>query len=147
MLHFKKILVPYDGSDHAKKALKEAVSIAETCEDAKLFVATVVYPVPSTVVIAEEHAFVFDAERNTESMKIKETTQKEIRKLLPSDIPHEILFNIGNPGSVLLSLAKEHDCDLIVMGSRGRGALKSLLLGSVSAHLVSNAHCPVLVIK
>lgn len=147
MLDFKKILVPYDGSDHAKKALAEAISIAKTCENAKLFIATVVYPVPSTVVIAEEHAFVFDAERNTESMRIKETTQKEVMDLLPEGISYELLFNIGNPGSVLLSLAKENDCDLIVMGSRGRGALKSLLLGSVSAHLVSNAHCPVLVIK
>ena len=41
MLSYKKILVPYDGSEHAKKALQQAIAIAEDGEGAKLFVASV----------------------------------------------------------------------------------------------------------
>jgi nucleotide-binding universal stress UspA family protein len=46
---------------------------------------------------------------------------------------------------VLLDEAKS--ADLIVVGNRGRGELKSLLLGSVSQELVHHAPCPVLVVR
>lgn len=36
MLHFKKILVPFDGSDHAKKALTQAIDLAQNSKDAEL---------------------------------------------------------------------------------------------------------------
>ena len=39
------------------------------------------------------------------------------------------------------------NCDLVIMGNRGRGALKSLFMGSVSSHLASNVKCPILIIK
>ena len=45
MLSYKKILVPYDGSEHAKKALQQAIAIAEDGEGAKLFVRPVEVPV------------------------------------------------------------------------------------------------------
>lgn len=68
-------------------------------------------------------------------------------KLIPEDIPHELIFRVGNPGSVLLDLSFEKNCDLVIMGNRGRSALKSLFMGSVSSHLASNVKCPILIIK
>ena len=41
MLTFKKILVPFDGSEHAKRALAKAVSLAQCCDGAKLYIITV----------------------------------------------------------------------------------------------------------
>lgn len=41
MLDYKRILVPYDGSEYAKRALDRAVSVARCCDGAKLFIATV----------------------------------------------------------------------------------------------------------
>lgn len=46
MLDYKRILVPYDGSEYAKRALDRAVSVARCCDGAKLFIATVSRPMP-----------------------------------------------------------------------------------------------------
>lgn len=54
---------------------------------------------------------------------------------------------MGEPVPMLLYLAGEIGADLIITGSRGRGALKSLFMGSVSSHLASNVKCPILIIK
>jgi len=54
------------------------------------------------------------------------------------------LVEEGPPAEVLLRVAKE--ADLLVVGSRGRGGLRSALIGSVSLHCIQHAHCPVLVL-
>jgi nucleotide-binding universal stress UspA family protein len=53
---------------------------------------------------------------------------------------------IGHPAERLAELADEEDAELIVIGSRGQGALKSAFLGSVSYNLVGIARCPVLIV-
>jgi nucleotide-binding universal stress UspA family protein len=53
---------------------------------------------------------------------------------------------IGHPGERLADLADEEDAELIVVGSRGRGAFKAAFLGSVSNSLVGVARCPVVVV-
>ncbi|MET0994797.1 MAG: universal stress protein [Mycobacterium sp.] len=60
----------------------------------------------------------------------------------PPQLDNELLFS--GPVSALVDLSK--DAELIVAGCRGRGALRSRLLGSVSSGLVHHAHCPVAVI-
>lgn len=59
----------------------------------------------------------------------------------------EPVLEICRPGDALIAHADEWFADLIVTGSRGRGAAASALLGSVSAHLVDHAPCPVLVVR
>ena len=53
---------------------------------------------------------------------------------------------VGLPGEGLADLADEEDAELIVVGSRGRGAFKGAFLGSVSTSLVGVARCPVLIV-
>lgn len=53
----------------------------------------------------------------------------------------------GEPGEAIVDAARSESADLIVVGSRGRGTVGRLLLGSVSEHVVSNARCPVLVAR
>jgi nucleotide-binding universal stress UspA family protein len=53
---------------------------------------------------------------------------------------------VGVPAERLADLADEEDAELIVVGSRGRGAFKSAFLGSVSNSLVGVARCPVLIV-
>ena len=53
----------------------------------------------------------------------------------------------GHPFVEILSDAKQHDIDLIVMGTHGRGAIKHMLLGSVAEKVVRKAPCPVLTVR
>jgi nucleotide-binding universal stress UspA family protein len=59
----------------------------------------------------------------------------------------EQLMEVGSAGPELCRLAAHRGADIIVVGSRGRGAIRRALLGSVSAHVVNNAPCPVIVVR
>jgi nucleotide-binding universal stress UspA family protein len=67
--------------------------------------------------------------------------------VLDGTVPIERLIEDGPPGAAICDVAKARDVHVIVVGSRGRGAIKRALLGSVSAHVVHNAPCPVLVVR
>lgn len=72
---------------------------------------------------------------------------READEIVPDDIEHEMLLEVGSPGPVILELSEEYECDLIVMGSRGLGQIKGLLMGSVSGYLLSRSKIPVFVVK
>jgi nucleotide-binding universal stress UspA family protein len=61
--------------------------------------------------------------------------------------PVEQVTRSGDAGPAICRLAEEVEADVIVVGSRGRGALKRALLGSVSTHVTNNAPCPVVVVR
>ena len=52
----------------------------------------------------------------------------------------------GNPGEVVINLAKEEAANLIIMGSRGLGLIRRTILGSVSDYIVHHASTPVIVV-
>ena len=61
----------------------------------------------------------------------------------------EVTFLIweGDPGESIVAAAESEGADLVLVGSRGRRTLGRLLMGSVSAHVVQHAPCPVLVVR
>jgi len=140
MLNYKKILVPFDGSDHAVEALKMAVKIAESCEDAELVLATVVKP--GTLQIDQTN--ITDPAKEPVIVSEKLRAAKDA---LPEGLKSETLELEGQPGDVLIKLADEKGADLIVMGSRGIGAFKGMFMGSVSSFVVSQSKCPVMIVK
>ena len=74
------------------------------------------------------------------------TLDEAIAKAVPGKEPAvEASLGYGPPSQVLIDASK--DADLLVVGSRGHGAWHGMLVGSVSIHCVTGAHCPVLVIR
>ena len=61
-------------------------------------------------------------------------------------IKTEMISSINIAGGIV-DYAEENNIDLIVIGTRGRSGFKKLLLGSVASHVITYAHCPVLVVK
>ena len=72
---------------------------------------------------------------------------EEAKALIPKGVATEMIYEVGSPGPVLLNVADDKKCDLIVMGSRGLGPLKGIFMGSVSSYLVSRSKCPILIVK
>ena len=142
---FRRVLVALDSSRHAEQALVEAVDLARSSQG-RLTVMTVV-PEPSTWTLLGASA----APLNLPALRLQ--TEHACQRLLaaavdtvPEDIPVQTIIRYGAPGAAIVEEARAGDHDLIIMGSRGRGELRSLLLGSVSHHVVQASPSPVLVV-
>ena len=135
---FKSILVAWDGSEHAKRALAEAIDLART-QDARLTLLTVAAPLhawPGYVPPVSQADLISGAEK----------TLAEGEALVPEGIAVSGRTAAGDPGLELLKRAGAADHDLIVMGSRGRGAVRSAFLGSVSHFVLNHTTVPVLIV-
>lgn len=61
-------------------------------------------------------------------------------------VNYDILLHAGRPGEQIVAAAENRLCDLIVLGSRGLGPIRSALLGSTSNYVLHHSSCPVLVV-
>ncbi|WP_276352112.1 universal stress protein [Cohnella caldifontis] len=140
---YHHVLAAYDGSEVSLKALRQAVRLADA-PGCKLTVAHVLYR-PTYAV--EGLGFVMP---ESVQEKVKEYEDGLIRKAQEeiANLPYsEISVLTGPPATAILEHAADQNCDLIVMGSRGLGPFKEMMLGSVSHHVVQQAKCPVLIVK
>ena len=72
---------------------------------------------------------------------------QEALSKVPEGVNVKAFEELGSPAIIIPEFAEENGYDLIVIGSRGLGVLKGLVLGSVSAYVVNHASCPVVVVK
>lgn len=136
---FKTILLAYDGSDHAKRAAQVAKAEAEA-HGARLVVVHVYEPVPDY--LGEP----FFQEALKRRLERAERVLAEAVAL--TGIPKEDgLLLEGRPAEAILEAALGEKADLIVMGTRGLGAIGSLFLGSQSQKVLAEAPCPVLLVR
>ncbi len=142
-----KILLATDGSDEAKLATQAATELSrETGSEVH-----VVYVLPTPAQLIGHHLYsdeireslIGGAERDAE------TFLKEQAERIGSDGGKvaETHFRSGDPDKEILRTAEALGVGLIVIGSRGLGAISRALIGSVSDSVVKHAHCPVLVLR
>ena len=148
MISYKNILVPYDGSAHAKKALGQAIELA-VAAGAKLHVVSVCNIV--AVMSNFDQVSIAEGYLNAElSQDLEDQCRQDLadaESVIPEGVEKDLRYEVGSPGPVLLQIAEDIKCDLIVMGSRGLGPLKGIFMGSVSSYIVSRSECPVLIVK
>ena len=130
-----RTLVAYDGSDSAKRALELAAQVFGPA--GSIAIAHVVQP------LGEPD---FAGSPEVEDPEQEELLAEARAAVARTGTPAVTLRRRGDPAAELIAAGAELDADLIVVGSRGRGAVASALLGSVSAALAGGAHSPVLVV-
>jgi len=139
---YKKILVPIDGSENSRLALKHAVKLAEMTQ-ADLTVLHVMY-LPSQM---EKYA----KKMATSMQEWAEEYAREIFQKFREDYADYKKANEkatwGEAVHRIVEEAHEGDYDLIVIGNRGMGGVKTLVMGSVSRGVVNSCRCPVLIIR
>jgi nucleotide-binding universal stress UspA family protein len=146
-LGFKKVLIAFDGSDHAVKAFTVAEELAKRYNAQLIVLSAVELPFPNMVprippadITAARDYAMDDAKTKVDSLALQAKTDGV-------DAKGEVLDKGGSPVKVILEYAEEEGVDLIVAGTRGLGGFSKMLLGSVSSGLVSHAHCGVLIVR
>lgn len=142
---FKRILAPVDGSKASQHALDIAVDIAEKYS-AELVVLCV-YKHHSSLDASLYMIRPYDDDPPDKALLEFATEVVEAAKDQASQSGFENITGYvkqGQPSRTIVSFAKDHAIDLIVIGSRGAGDIEGFLLGSVSHKVTSLAQCPCL---
>ena len=142
MSPFKKILVPTDFSPASAEAFRTAVELART-NGAEVVVAHVTGA--PAMVVENGHMVPVDGSAAPSNLwnRFKPYTADDPNVR----VTHEVVVVGRVSAAELLAAQERFGCDLVVVGSHGRGWLRRLLFGSVAERVVRSARCPVLVVK
>jgi nucleotide-binding universal stress UspA family protein len=140
---FHNILVAVDGSQHSDRALADAIDLAGS-EHARLTLFTAVVPPPTGAYFGASGESVTAAVEDAEAKA--EAILQRARDRVPHDLPVTTLLTTQPVLPALIHQIKEGRHDLVIMGSRGRGAVRSALLGSVSHYVLNHSPVPVLIV-
>jgi nucleotide-binding universal stress UspA family protein len=145
----KKIIVAIDGSPQSDKAAEEAVRLASlsgTKIRSQLY-AVMVLPSMKTPSFTD----FFPDKPATEMPGWQEKRDRLFyvveKAAAEADVQLESLVVYGDPAEELILMAEEKHCDVIVVGSSGKGRVKRTLLGSVSTKVSLHAHCSVYIVR
>ena len=136
----KRILVGYDGSEHAAKAFAMAVDLAGKY-GAALEVVCVAQP-PEPPGMVETEAMLEAAQEHFEQTFAALRPQAETVGLHP-----KLTVLVGNPADQIVHHANVAKADLIVLGHRSKSRMQRWLLGSISKRVSSYANCAVLIVR
>lgn len=136
------VLVPYDGSRPAQKAVEHAV---RTTDDEEIILLRVIELSDGMI-----EAGIDLVQERLKEMQDAETGEltEEMRTLLDTeDVEFRIETAVGKPGREIVSFAEEHDVTQIIMGSHGRKGVSRVLLGNVAETVVRRAPITVTVVR
>jgi nucleotide-binding universal stress UspA family protein len=145
---FKHILMPTDGSDHSERAIERGIELAKLC-GAKV---TGIHVVPDyRMTMAEDGSFdpALPEKMDEEARSRAESFLAFVTKTAKAQgVPCDtVIATNSQPFDAIINAANECHCDLIVMTSRYRKGLVSLLLGSEASRVLHRASIPLLVFR
>ena len=155
---FKKILVAQDGSENSQRASQVALELAEKLKadlvvlhaissPTSYYHSTIASPTGMSLPAPSQHEIdAYYAYARKVALGIVGETESKAKKQgihVKTEIPEAVSSIV----ETIVNHASKENVDLIVVGTRGLGGFKKLLLGSVSSGIVSHAHCPVLVVR
>jgi nucleotide-binding universal stress UspA family protein len=144
---FKHILLPTDGSELSEKAVEEGIRLAKRL-GAK---------VTGVCIIPEQHPFFYESEIPAEALaqiakKYKEAAKAYLaviqKKAGETGVACEVGCEVNdNIYEAIIRVAKQKDCDLIMMASHGRRGVKAFIIGSETQKVLTHSKIPVLVYR
>jgi nucleotide-binding universal stress UspA family protein len=136
----ERIVVGYDGSDHAERALDRAIELSDGAE-------LVVVSAASLTRMTRDPALGTSAVDPIEAEAARDSLDKARARLARRAIQAKTVEAHCEPAEALVRQAETDRADLIVVGTRGLNTAQRLLLGSVSTKVMHHAPCDVLVVR
>jgi len=141
----RKLLVPFDGSANALRALTYAISLAKKNGPLSIHVVTA-HEAPE--VYGEIAVYVSHEKMAELQRRQSETVLRVAEQILQeAAVPYTKEILVGNVAELIARRADELACDSIVMGTRGLTAIGNLVMGSVATKVVHSANIPVTLVK
>lgn len=137
---YLKILVPIDGSSYSNKALAHACELAKSQKAIILLVYVVDKSIPLNFLDRKEYLSVLRNYGKKIMKKAADTTRTR-------GVNSKQIIKEGNVSKEIIKVAKSERCNLIIVGSKGLGAVGRFLLGSTSTKLAADSPCSVLIVK
>lgn len=139
----KKILFAIDNSEHARAGIPMAARMSKY-EKATVVLLHAMLPIPS--LLMDEGGALVKLDREFR-LAGEELLLEFQRALEVEGVDSEPRLEDGDVAEVIMRVCEEEKCDLIIMGARGQGGLKTLLLGSVSHKVLQLSKVPVLIVR
>jgi nucleotide-binding universal stress UspA family protein len=145
---FRNILVGLDGSEVSQRALLEAIDQARIW-NAKLqsiyvYSTAVFNDLSANPPVTSDTSYEIEGRLQKEGENVLESSRKCCAEKGITTTTH---MKYGDPGTEIISLAEKERCDLIIVGSHGKGDLNRLILGSVSSFVVTHNKGMTLVVR
>jgi nucleotide-binding universal stress UspA family protein len=136
-----RIVVGVDGSAHSEEALRWAVGQARL--SGGTVEAVISWSIPVDFGLGGAGVLVSYDWEGVAAASLRDTVARALDPADADRVSQQVVM--GHPATVLLDASV--DADLLVVGSRGRGGFKGMLLGSTSQHVIARAACPVVVVR
>jgi nucleotide-binding universal stress UspA family protein len=140
-----KILLATDGSKNALRAVRHTARLAA---DLKSDPSVTLISVHDATALRHAQRFVGRKAVDDYLRDLSEADLADARKVLDkAGVRHDMIIRTGHIGVEIAAAAAEGKFDLVVLGSKGRSALKDLLMGSVAQRVMELSKVPVLMVK
>ena len=140
MQSFLKILVCCDGSKYSEKAIQVACNLAKTYNSELTLIHVIDKTRKSDILAGSEYTEILRKYAKEVMEKAQKITNQE-------GIKAKLVTKEGNVAAEIVKHSKESKTDLIVVGSKGLGAVVKFLLGSISSKIANHSLCSVLIVK